>query len=385
MKRSAVLGKVATESYKDYLAAMEAAAEEFEKLGLQEFQHFTPDMDANNKSYKFMNGLGFIYGAALTRAYTQDLSPQSVALPKDIRTAIDNLGMMYHDVDAHREMKDDAVIRMAAQELPQYVPAWLSLDQVIADARASYSGTGVYMNDFYWSVLQSISGIASGLNFFLLAEKRPEEMIFRREKAGGEFIPRALLDLTEEEEKKLLKAVIRETNKKIAERTWYGIRQEPMPETGDFAILYWSNGPSVWFADNRTESALVARDNGQSSIRLDANQILVPFHQALVQKVVAGLDDIPLYVYSTEAKERGDYPEPTNKNVQKAVRSIVQTQNPDLDYEEHALLSAEMFDHLMKAKRYDKASIAIVRAWLMLQPVNLFPFIRLIREWMGFE
>lgn len=385
MRSKAVLGKVAPESYEEYLSALEAAAIELEKIGLQEFQHFTPDLDPNSKAYKFMNGLGFLYGAALTRAYTSDLSAEDLALPKNIHAAIDNLNMIYRDVDIRREMKDDTMIRAAAEELPHLVPEWLDLDQVIADAKASYSGTGVYINDFYWSVLQAISDIARGLNWFLLAEKRSENMAFRKEGAGGEFIPQALLDLSEEEEKTLLKAVVREANKKIAERTWYGIRQEPLPKTGDFAILYWSNGPSVWFVDNRTESAMVARDNGQNSIRLDANQILVPFHQALVQKVASGLDDIPLYVYSTEAKERGDYPDPTNKNVQQAVRSIIQAQNPDLDHEEQALLTAEMFGHLVKAKRYDKASVATIRAWLALQPVNLVPFIQLIHEWMGFE
>lgn len=382
MTRKAVLGKVASESYRDYLAALEAAARELEKLGLQEFQYFTPDIDNNSKAYKFMNGLGFLYGAALTRAYTRDLSAEDLALPKNIRTAIDNLSMMYHDVDARREMKDDAVIRMAAEDLPDRIPPWLDLDQVIADARASYSGTGVYINDFYWSVLQAISDIARALNFFLLADKRSELMMFRKEGAGGEFIPRALLDLSEEEEKALLKTIIKEANKRIAERTWYGTRQEPLPRTGDFTIIYWSNGPSVWFLDNRTESAMLARDNGRDSIRLDANMVLIPFHQALVQKVLSGLDDIPLYVYSTEAKERGEYPEPTNKNVQKAVRSIIQAQNPDLDYEEHALLTAEMFGHLVKARRYDRASMAIIAAWLQLQPVNLMPFVQLIERWM---
>lgn len=382
MKKLA-LGKVSRESYRDYLAALDAAATEHEKIGLQELRNFTPDTDRSSLAYKFMNGMGFLYGAALTRAYTSDLSPEDLALPENIRAAIDNLNMMYHDVDARREMQDDAVIRMAAEELPQFVPEWLDLDQVIADARASYSGTGVYINDFHWSVLQSISDIARGLNWFLLAEKRPENMVFRREGAGGEFIPAALLDLTEEEERGLLKTVVKEANKKIAERTWYGIRQEPLPRKGDFAILYWSNGPAVWFPDNRTESAMIARDNGQNSIRLDANQILVPFHQALVQKVLSGLDDIPLYVYSTEAKERGEYPEPTDNNVRKAVRSIIEAQNPDLDYEEHAVLAAEMFDHLMKARRYDMASQAIVTAWLELQPVNLFPYLELIKRWMN--
>jgi hypothetical protein len=127
---------------------------------------------------------------------------------------------------------------------------------------------------------------------------------------------------------------------------------------------------------------MISRDNGQGSIVLDANQILVPFHQTLVQKVVAGLDDIPLYVYSTEAKERGEYPEPTDRNVMNAVRSIIEAQNPDLDHEEQSLLTAEMFDHLVKARRYDKASYAIVMAWLTLQPVNLVPFIQLIQRWM---
>jgi len=383
MSKRAVLGKVATEAYQEYLDYLEANAKDLEKLGQQEFRNFTPDMEDHYKAYKFMNGLGFVYGAAITRAYTSDLSAQDLAFPKSIQTAIDNLSMMYQDVDSRREMKDDVVIRMAAQELPQYVPEWLNLDEVIAEAKASYGGKGVYLNDFYWSVLQTISAIARGLNFFLLADKRSELMVFQREgPLGGEFIPRALLDLSEEEEKTLLKTVVKEANKKIAERTWYGTRQEPLPKTGDFAILYWSNGPAVWFADNRTESAMIARDHGQTSIRLDANQILVPFHQALVQKVVSGLDDIPLYVYSTEAKERGEYPEPTNKNVQKAVRSIIQAQNPELDYEEHAILAAEMFDHLVKARRGDRASFAIIAAWLQLQPVNLLPFTQLIQRWM---
>lgn len=382
MKRSIVLGKVAPEAYRDFLAAIEAAAKELEKLGLQEFEGLKPDVEPHWKAYKFMNGMGFLYGAALTRAYTRDLSAQDLALPKDIRSAIDNLSMIYHDVDAKREMKDDAVIRMAAAELPHLVPEWMDLDQVIADAKSSYSGVGVYFNDFYWSVLQAISDIARALNFFLLAEKRPEEMMFRKEGAGGEFIPKAVLDLSEEEERALLKTVIREANKKIAERTWYGVRQEPLPRTGDFAILYWSNGPSVWFLDNRTQTAMIARDNGQGSIHLDANQILVPFHQALVQKVVAGLDDIPLYVYSTEAKERGEYPEATDKNVMRAVRSIVEAQNPELDHEELSLLMAEMFDLLVKARRHDMAANTLVQAWLQLQPVNLMPFLQFIKRWM---
>ena len=382
VKRSIALGKVAPEAYRDFLAALEAAAKELEKLGLQEFEGLKPDVEPHWKAYKFMNGMGFLYGAALTRAYTSDLSPEDLSLSENIHAAIDNLNMIYRDVDTKREMKDDAVIRMAAEELPHLVPDWMDLDQVIADAKSSYSGVGVYFNDFYWSVLQTISSIAKGLDFFLLAEKRPELMTFRKEGAGGEFIPIALLDLSEEEEKTLLKTVIREANKKIAERTWYGVRQEPLPRTGDFAILYWSNGPSVWFMDNRAQSAMISRDNGQSSIRLDANQVLVPFHQALVQKVVAGLDDIPLYVYSTEAKERGEYPEATDKNVLKAVRSIVEAQNPDLDYEEHALMAAQLFDIFVRARRYDPAAITEARMILLAQPVNLLPFVRLIEQWM---
>jgi hypothetical protein len=373
MKRSAVLGKVAPESYKDFLDAVEAAAQLLEKLGRQELEGLTPETEIPWQAYKLMNGLGFNYGAALARAYTEHIR-EDLDVPGAISRAITDLAMTYNDIEGQ-----------AAAELPQLVPNWLDMDKVLAAAQASYEGKGVYLNDFYYSILQAFSDFERAFRLFLLNDKRPENMIFRREGIGGEFIPAALLDLNEDEEKALLKTVIRETNKKIAERGFYGMHQEVLPPKGDFTILYWSNGAEAWFVDNRTENVMIARDKGRTSVPLDANGVIVPFHQIFLEKVVAGLDDLPLYVYSTEGKERGDYPEPTNKNVQKAVRSIVQAQNPDLDYEEQALLAAEMFGHLAKAKRYDKVSIAIVRAWLELQPVNLFPFIRLIQQWMGFE
>ena len=65
MSKRAVLGKVATEAYQEYLDYLEANAKDLEKLGLQEFRNFTPDMEDHYKAYKFMNGLGFVYGLSL--------------------------------------------------------------------------------------------------------------------------------------------------------------------------------------------------------------------------------------------------------------------------------------------------------------------------------
>lgn len=383
MKRSAVLGKVDPESYKDFMSALEAAFKQMEQLGLQELHGLKPDAEPGWISYRVMNGLGWIYGSALARAYTSELSPDDPELPRKINEAIDHLGMIYNDVESKRVMLDDVVIRMAAEELPGYLPDWLNLDQVIAEAHASYHGKSVYFNDFYYTVMQVLNDITRALKYFLIADKRRENIVFRQEGAGGAYIPKAILDLSEYEERTLLKTIIRESNKKIAQRGFYGVRQEPLPPTGDFTILYWSNGPSVWFVDNRTETAMIARDEGREGMRLDANQVLVPFHQALVQKVLVALDDIPLYVYSTEAKERGEYPEPTAKNVQKALRSIVEAQNPGQDQEEYALRAAELFDLFVRARRYDKAAIAEARVILESQPVNLYPFVQLIEQWMN--
>ena len=383
MKKSAVLGKVTPESYKDFLSAIEEAIKQLEGIGLQELNELRPDVEPAWKAYKFMNGMGALYGAALVRAYTADLQADDPQLPSKVDDVIDHLGMIYNDVEARRTMKDDTVIRMAAEELPQYVPSWLDLDEVIRDARASYEGKGVYFNDFYYSVLQAVNDIMRAFRMFVLHDHRRESMVFRKEGAGGEYIPSALLALSEEEERKLLKTVVREANKKIDERGFYGIRQEPLPSTGDFTILYWANGPGVWFVDNRTSSAMIARDNGRESIKLDANMILVPFHPVFVEKVVGALEDLPLYTYSTEAKERGEYPEPTSKNVQKATRAIIEAQHPGLDREELALRASELFSLLVLARRHNVPAITRVRKILESQPVNIMPFVRLIMQWMG--
>jgi hypothetical protein len=382
MRRKAVLGKITPESYKDFLAAIQEAIKQYEGMGLQELHGLKEDQTPEYQTYKFMNGLGFIYGAALAKVYIDDLSADDQKLPDKIDLAIDHLNMIYNDVEARREMRDDVVIRMAAQELPEYVPGWVDLEKFIKEARASYQGKGVYFNDFYYGVLQSVNDISRAFRVFLLNEKRPEKMVFRKEKAGGEYIPSGLLDLNEQEERTLLKQVIREANKRISLRGHYGLRREPLPPKGDFSFLYWANGPTAWRKDNRAESAMIARDNGLTSVNLDANVVLIPFHEVLVEKVIDALDDIPLYTYSLEAKERGEYPEPTDRNVKQALRSIVAEGNPGLDQEEHTLMVAQLFDLLLRAKRHDPVALAQVAKLVKSQPKNLFPFVRLIEQWM---
>lgn len=381
MNRKAVLGKVAPESYKDFVDAVDESMKEMEQIGGQELSELKPDNTPEWNAYKLMNGLGNIYGAALVRAYVKDILPDT-ELPNAVDASIDHLWMIYNDLEARRSLRDNTVIRQASEEMPEYVPAWLNLDQIIAAAHASYQGKGVYFNDFYYSVMQIVGDIARAFRMFLLQDKRPETVVFRKQRGGGEYLPKALLDLTEEEERNLLKSIIREANKRIAKQGYYGLRQEPLPASGDFSFLYWANGPAAWRMDNRARSAMIARDNGLTSLRLDANVVLIPFHEALVEKVIDVLDDLPLYTYSSEAKARGEYPEPTDKNVREALRSIIREGNPTLDREELALMEVKLFELLVLAKRGTAAAIARVVSLLESQPRNLFPFVRLIEQWL---
>lgn len=381
MRKRAVLGKVAPESYKDFLDAVEESSKQLEKLGSQELEGLKPEAEVRWQAYKLMNGLGFHYGAALTRAYTEHIRPDDPDLAGTIDGVMDDLVMSYNDIEASRQMRDDSVIRRAMDELPHLVPSWVDRDEMIAEALASYDGKGVYFNDFYYSVLQAINDYMQAFRMFLLNDKRTEKMAFRKEGSGGEFIPQSLLDLDEDEERALLKNVIRSANTKVAERGFYGIRQEPLPPTGDFTVLFWRNGPADWKVDNRTGNAMIARDNGLESIKLDSNMILVPFHQALVEKVVDALDDLPLYTYSIEAKERGEYPEPTDRNVKGAIRSMLEQSNLEVDREEISLMVIQMFEVFQRAKRHDPVAQAQVASYLSLTSAWL-PYLRLIEEWM---
>lgn len=379
MKRLA-LGKVAKESYQDFNAYINAAIEELQKMGAQEREGLKPENELPYQSYKALNALGFYYSAALVRSMISDLDPSSENFPEQLSSVARDLDWLYHETTSRYELRDESVIRQAAHELPDVLPSWMNLDEILAAGQASYGGKGVYIRDFYNNVLTMIGEVWRAFRRFAIENGRPELVSFRREGTGGDYIPTALLQLDEEEEQKLLKTVIQEANRRISRLTFYGPREEPIP-SGDFTIIRWSNGPERWFWDNLTEYAVFTRSRGVKSIKLDANQALVPFHPSLVNKVIEALDDIPLYVYSLEAKERGDYPEPTDRNVRMALRSIIEPTVPDIDPEDLTLLALEKWNLLQKAKAGDRAAQVEFATFIADHLQVARPYMRLIEEW----
>lgn len=378
MKR-AVLGKVAKESYQDFMSAIVKATHEIEQFGTQELESLKPS-EPRWEAYKVLNILGYYYAGGLIRAALADLDPREENFPSQIPEAIQMLDTLYNEAESKLELRDEGVIRQAAQEMPGLLPPWVDLDRVLADGQASYEGKGVYIRDFYHNIQLGIGQVWRALRRFLVEDKRPELMAFRQEGAGGEYIPAAILSLDENEERTLLKTVIQEANRKIARLRSYGLYSEPIPAK-DFTIIRWLNGPSIWQVDNVTDAAVLARSRGVQSLSLDANMALIPFHPVLVEKVVETFDDLPLYSYSVEAKERGEYPEATDRNVVAALRGLLEQGNPGLDREEISLKTAEEFGIMKAARDGDPVAREHVVKLLTGVPIAL-PYMRLFKRWL---
>jgi len=374
MSKRTLLGKVTPESYSDFLGALEAATKELEEIARREYT-LKPEDEPQWRAYKLMNGLGAAYGGALVRAYTSGITA-SPDLPQRLGEVKDELWAIYNDLEARRSLRDETVIRQAAQEMPEHVPAWIDLDATIAAAHASYSGKGVYFNDFYYSVMMGPGDIARAIALFLAKDRRAERYAFSRSGAGGGYVPVGLTGLTEEEERELLRRVVKEANRQIAQRSYYGLRPQALPSSGDFTIIRWSNGPARWFLDSLTKSAELVRDRGTMSIPLDANVVLVPFHETLVEKVLDVLDDHPLYDFSLEAG-RGDNVQATDQAVRRVIRSMLDQTHPEEDAEERALYTMDWFEIFKKAKAGDQEAKDQVDSF----PMNP-TFGRLVRRWM---
>lgn len=379
-RRSTVLGKVVPESYWDFIAAVQEMLSELEGMGFQELNAVREENEPAYITYSFLNGLGYLYGARVTKNLLSDLDPRSPDFQARISAAVEDIGGFYNEARDRLSLREESTIRQAAEELQDLVPGWLDLDSVLKTAQESYGGKGVYLRDFYHNLMIAFGRTYRALRRFLLEDERPEMMIFQKEEGGGEFIPEQLVGIGEEEERKLLKEVIKEANRRIRLLGFYGTRLEPIPR-GDFTVIQWLNGPAAWRWDNLTDTAILLRRKGTRELVLDANVAIVPFHSRLVTKVLDVLENHPLYVYSSEAKERGEYPVPTDANVKRAIRSIIEQQQPDLDPEELSVEVLLMFDLFKAAKSGDPGARQVIERLLALTGIWL-PYARLIEEWL---
>jgi hypothetical protein len=93
----------------------------------------------------------------------------------------------------------------------------------------------------------------------------------------------------------------------------------------------------------------VAR-RGKKSTELDANELLLPFHPWLVDKIASELDPLPLFDLSLEAKERNKELGPDDKGMRELARRLIAQGMPDLDREEQAVEAFEVWDVMQRAK-----------------------------------
>jgi hypothetical protein len=343
------------------------------------------------RPYDLMNALGYSYGTALARTLTDDLRPSLDAAGADgladkARRTVDALWSFYAEIETRRSTRSTAVVSRAFREMEPKVPEWVDPAGEIRRALESpaWGGRGVYFNDFHYDVMIALATASQLLETFLAYHEIEQLVTFRREPSQApEWLPTGFLDIPEEQEREYLKLALKAANDEARKRTWYGLRQERLPDVPFFAFLAWSNGAGRWFVEwSRTDRLFRARRGGETTATLDANEIIVPFPSLFVAKIAEAMEPLPLYQPSLEAKERGEYPDPTDAGVRRAVRSIIDTALPAADQEEKALLAMEWFDTLKRAKAGDDAARALLPEFI--DRFRPWPgFARLFEEWFG--
>jgi hypothetical protein len=90
------------------------------------------------------------------------------------------------------------------------------------------------------------------------------------------------------------KSIIEDLNQRIAKRQYYGMRI--VTALKDSVVMHWSNGSATWLTFGTV--------NEGEQERLDANQILAPYSYEILREVIPYLDQLPLYAYSFEGKQK---------------------------------------------------------------------------------
>jgi len=114
-------------------------------------------------------------------------------------------------------------------------------------------------------------------------------------------------------------------NQDIEKRTSYGMRNELTPSKNS-AFLIWSNASKGWYAAHPDSIWVKGKKEKGVEVRLDANQLVVPYSYRTANKFVMCLKELPLYVCSTEAKMRGEV-DPTAATLCWAMKQLERAKN----------------------------------------------------------
>lgn len=392
-KRRPALGRVDDTSAGLAIEAFELEVRRMEDRAEEHWRDLARALTQDvSHTYDLMNGLGYSYGALLAGSVLEGLRSAlerggSDGLAEAARDAVAWLGSIAADVEARRQTRSTAVVSRAFRDLEEKVPDWVDPAKEIRKALEgpAWGGRSVYYNDFHWDVEEALLSLARRLETFLawhgvgsaVAYRVPIELPLRYE-----AVPADLVELSEDEERKLFKTALRAANRLAAQRTYYGLRREPIPSEDFFTALFWANGPALWFIDHwLTELLVVMRARGERDAILDGNYILVPFPALIMEKVAPFMEPHPLYSLSFEAKERGEYAEATDAEIRRAIRSAIDAETPKEDPEERALAAAEWLDVFREAKKGDPAAKLQAQAFLAAYRVHP-AFARLVERWL---
>lgn len=334
------------------------------KISASYWEDYVTGSDARRRSYGLLNAVGTDYGAQVATDVIMAMGAgQSYAnthiKPADLEAAAAKLREIAEAADAKATVQppDVALFEEAVSEtrMPKAAREAAAFKAKTHDPMAlwrhaeSLEGQ-VYIHDFFYAVGTYMGLAASRLEDAAIWMKVPYPVRY----GPGEisYVPETLIEMRDEQLQTELVRILKAGNKEVAKRTYYGQRAEPLPANLIFTVLSWSNGGKRWQVIYGTNDRLVGAvaKRGQKTTQLDANELLLPFHPWLVDKIAEELDPLPIYTQSLEARERDDDIKPNDAGMREVVRRLVAQGNPDFDRETLAVESIEVWEIAQKAK-----------------------------------
>ena len=108
--------------------------------------------------------------------------------------------------------------------------------------------------------------------------------------------------------------VFEDAVKEIDQRQHYGIREEEVIPKKRYTHGYWSNGSAEWVFNEQ-----IYHDN---TVKLDANEIVLPYKLEQVLGVSYALQPLPLFGFSHEAKQMFGAEEQDNITIQWGLKQL---------------------------------------------------------------
>ena len=375
------------------------------KISASRWESYVKGTSERERAYGLLNAVGLDYGAGVATSVilalgTGQMAALSSITPEDLEAAAAKL----LQIAASAEAK----VKAPSKELFEEAMSEVNWPKAAREA-ASFSGKThdpmglwdysmaredqIYIQDFAYAVTMYPQIAAGQLEDAAIWMRQAYPVRW----GPGEisYVPETLIEMGAEPLRLELIRILKDGNKEITKLGSYGRRVVALPDNLIFTKLAWSNGGEAWqviYGENDRLVRAVAR-RGAKTTTLDANELLLPAHPWLVDKIASELDPLPLYGLSTEAQERGEDPEPDDQGMKEIVRRLVAQAMPGADREEHAVSSLEAWEMFQKAKKQHledplrKDAIAMEFVVMVFKSAEkhgpVMPYYRVFDEWLN--